>query len=128
MNGVTLLIVTPSVTWTQPIYIYIYKIVVIYLPKCAYWKVINLHIWYTKMCLLKGHNLSYWIYQKVLIDRKNAYWMKMCLLNENMSIDWKDSYWMKMYIDWKCVYWMKKFLLAANVLIEKWKCTIIRCF
>ena len=37
------------------------------------------------MYLLKGYNLSYWIYQKVHIDQKYAYRPKMCLLKKIKS-------------------------------------------
>ena len=67
------------------------------LPKGVYWKITILQIGYTKRCLLiekmpigrkcvikrcllKCHNLSYWIFKKVSIDRKDAYWPKRCLL------------------------------------------------
>ena len=35
---------------------------------------------------------------KVPIGRKGAYWIKMCLLTEKMSIEWKYAYWLKMCI------------------------------
>ena len=64
------------------------------MPKSAYWEkmcILNEKFVYwsercllggkvpTKRCLLKYHNSSYWIYKKVSIDRKDAYWQKMCL-------------------------------------------------
>ena len=49
--------------------------------KGAYWNVITIHIGYIL---------------KVSIDWKCIYWMKMCLLNENMRFDWNGAYWMKM--------------------------------
>ena len=59
---------------------------------------------YTKRCLLKCHNHSNWIYQKMSIKRKCAIIEKVlveqkkCILNENVSIDQKYSYWMKRYM------------------------------
>ena len=70
------------------------------------------------------------------IDWKNAYWMKMYLLNENMfidrknmSIELKGACWMKnVHIDWKCAYWMKKYILIEKLPIEKWKDTTVWYF
>ena len=59
---------------------------------------------YTKRCLLKCHNHSNWICQKMSIKRKCAIIEKVlveqkkCILNENVSIDQKYSYWMKRYM------------------------------
>ena len=74
-----------------------------------------------------------------------VYWLKMCLLNENVSTEWKDAYWpkkcilnenvltkrclltchnplywiyQKVPIDRKCAYWLKMCILAENVSIE----------
>ena len=64
----------------------------------------TLYIGYTKRCLLKGYNSSYWIYFKVPIDRKCVYWMKYVywpkkyLLNGKVSTDWKYAYWLKMWL------------------------------
>ena len=90
------------------------------MPKCAYWNVITFHIRYTKRCLL---------IEKMPIEWKCTYWMKICLLTENMSIELKGAYWMKkVHIDWKCAYWMKKYILIEKLPIEKWKDTIVWYF
>ena len=63
------------------------------------------------------------------IEWKCTYWMKICLLTENMSIELKGAYWMKnVHIDWKCAYWMKKYILIEKLPIEKWKDTIVWYF
>ena len=107
---------------------------------------------------MKCHDLSYWIYQKVLIEtswpfilniskgvywkvitlqigyifkvpieQKWPYWMKICLLNENVHFDKKCVFCLKMRIlnenvsiDRKDTYWMKTCILIENVHIE-WK-------
>ena len=35
----------------------------------------------------------YLLNENVPIDRKCAYWMKMCLLTKNVHIEWKDTCW-----------------------------------
>ena len=58
----------------------------------SYWiyqKVITLQIRYTNRCLLKCHNPSYWIYIR------SVYWLKMCLFIENVSIKWKYAFQLK---------------------------------
>ena len=83
------------------------------IPKDAHWNIITRHIGYIKRYLLKYHNPSFGIYitntywpkmclltekcvycmkiflltEKVLIEWKNYYWLKNCILNENMSIE-----------------------------------------
>ena len=54
----------------------------VYLPKMC---LLNEKV-IAKRYLLKGYNSSYWIYQKVFIGWKYTYWIKMCLLTENMLI------------------------------------------
>ena len=79
------------------------------IPKGAYWKVVTLYIEYTKKCLLKGHNFSYWIY------------ILKCLLTKNVFIEWKYVYWPKKYLlngkvptNRKYAYWMKMWLLKGH--------------
>ena len=86
------------------------------LPKGVYWKVMTLHIGYTKRCLLAN---------TMPIDKKCVYWMKRCPAK---GVYWKvitihigynkDVYWPKMClstkdvpIEWKCVYLLKMCLL-----------------
>ena len=40
----------------------------IYISKVVYWKAVTFQIEYIKKYLLKGHNPSYWIYQKIPIE------------------------------------------------------------
>ena len=103
------------------------------LLKGVHWKVITLHIGYTKRCLLIEKMLvgQKCAYQKVSIERsqsfildiqKDVYWLKKCLLVENVSIKrcllkcHNLSYWIfkKMSIDRKDAYWPKRCLLKCH--------------
>ena len=69
------------------------------IPKGAYWKVITLQIGYIFKVPIE-QKWPYWmkiclLNENVHFDKKCVFCLKMRILNENVSIDRKDTYWMK---------------------------------